>query len=251
MKYVIRANFSDESIALIEHLSQLGVQGSVVYIDTGWAAKGWADRVELAQKWVMSKGFEFIALKSQMTLQELVRERRGFPNRKFQWCAGLLKGIPLLQWLDEQDPACESIVCIAKRQALMRQPLTEFIEECEYHGDRRVWHPLHQASEEAVSILLAQSQFPLHGFGRRSLECDPCVNASVFDLTLMQIEDIQKTETLEKELKQPFFGAGRFGTSENIIDAVAWSSSRRAEGEATQALDQFSLGCGDPFGCGL
>ncbi len=84
MKYVIRANFSDESIALIEHLSQLGLQASVVYIDTGWAAKGWADRVAFAQKWVMSKGFEFIALKSQMTLQELVHERRGFPNRKFQ-----------------------------------------------------------------------------------------------------------------------------------------------------------------------
>lgn len=225
MKYVIRANCSDESIALIEYMDQLKLTGTVVYIDTGWAAKGWDRRVQATKEWVLTKGFSFVALKSPMTFSELVRDRKAFPSRKFQWCAGLLKGIPLLQWLDEQDPSCETVVCIAKRQARMREPLPEFIEECEYHGDRRVWHPLWQTTDETLQGLLAF--VPLAPHARRSLECDPCVNSSPFDLTGLQAEDFAKTLALEQEIKASLVYPACF--DHNL----------------------FSLGCGDPFGCGL
>ncbi len=253
MTLVIHANLSNESLALMEYLGGGGPKDGpiyIVYIHTGWAAQSWERRIQLTQEYARQKGFHWVELKDLVTFKDLALERKGFPTPKFQWCAALLKGIPLITWLDEQDPKAEWTICLPKRQALQRQPLKEWIEESEFHGDRRVWHPLWKHSNEEAEALFKATGFPSHP--GRSLECEPCVHASKLDLCRMGVEDIQKTAALEKAVGQPFFAAGQFGQSYTIIESIAWAKEQvKKEGALPYNRDLFGRGCADPFGCGV
>ena len=228
---VIATNGSDYSVALIEYLAQSSIALSqpvfVLYIDTGWSAVGWDKRIETIRIFALSKGFEWVSLKSNQSLGDLVRERRSFPTPKFQWCASLLKGLPLLEWLDEKDPRSEWTICIAKIQHLRRQPLSEVIESCSFHGDRRVWHPLISHSPDAIEALLVSAGLSRHEW--RSLECQPCIHMSPDEP--MHDNDLKKKHVLEEDIGQ------KFPLRPKLVGGLAY--------------DRFSLGCADPFGCGL
>lgn len=228
---VIPANLSDYSVALVEFFSEPAHRPEgevyVVYIDTGWSAADWNDRVESVRLFTLSKGFHWIALKSSRSFDELVKERGDFPTRKFQWCASLLKGLPLLTWLDEVDLHAEWIVCIPKVQYLTRQPIPEVIEASSFHGDRCVKHPLLHHSPEAIQALLTRSKLPI--LGGRSLECQPCIHQ--WDTEPLLPADRKKISELEQKIQKKL-------TFQPIM-------------KGSLAYDRFSLGCADPFGCGL
>lgn len=231
---VIRSNYGDESIALIQWLSENPAQVEafnkiiVAYVNTGWAASSWADRVEQGLKLVKKCGFESVCLEAPSSFDELVRERKSFPTSKFQWCAGFLKGLPFMSWLDEQDPLGEWIVALPKRQALYRQTISEWIDECEYHGERKVWHPtLTMSDQERDDFILRAGFTPLN---HRSLECDPCINSHTDDMARLSLIDREKMQRLEQSIGKVMFP---------IIKI------------ATKSRENFSMGCGDPFGCGL
>jgi 3'-phosphoadenosine 5'-phosphosulfate sulfotransferase (PAPS reductase)/FAD synthetase len=240
---VVPANFSDESIALIQYLSQTVSQPVyVVFIHTGWAAEPWTERIALAKIFVQNKGFHWIELTSPLTFPRLVQDRNSFPSPKFQWCAALLKGIPLLNWLDDIDLTNEWTICLAKRQALMKAPLPEYENSSEHYGERRLWHPLWQHTQAEIDVLLTQASLPRHP--RRSLECDPCVHASSQDLLCLKPKDIEKTAALEAILQRPFFPH----LGKNITAATEWAHLQPPKPHSHQP---FGRGCADPFGCGL
>lgn len=231
---IIRSNYGDESIALIQSLFENPAvcanfeRIKVVYIDTGWAASNWQARVLQGQAWVEKCGFEAVCLTANTTFDALVRDRKNFPSAKFQWCAGFLKGLPLMSWLDEHDPKGEWVVALPKRQALYRQTLTEWIDECEFHGERRVWHPNLAMLDNERDQCIARAGFAR--LGHRSLECDPCINSHAEDLARLSVADQQKTQNLECIVGKKMFP---------VIKT------------ATNNRENFSMGCGDPFGCGL
>lgn len=246
MNLVIRSNYGDDSIALIEFIRQKQADNPsfkeiyVVYINTGWAAAGWEQRVQQGEAFVQSCGFKPIQLTPKATFAAIVRERKSFPSKKFQWCAGFLKGLPLLEWLDENDLQVQWRIALAKRQALYRQPLTETIEACSYHGERTVWHPILSLADSARDHLLQQAGFsPLH---HRSLECQPCVNSRREELISLSPADKAKSLQLEQALQKPLFP--QWGALDKMVGYRSGSSS-------AHRMDAFSMGCGDPFGCGL
>lgn len=231
---VVRSHYGDESIALVQFLYETQADYNlfnkiiIVYIDTGWSAKTWPERVKAGEEHVRRCGFESIRLTAPASFEALVFERKSFPSSKFQWCAGFLKGLPLLSWLDKHDPAAQWSVAIAKRQALYRQVVPEYIESCEYHGERRVWHPMLNLSCEERDLLLSRAGFsPLN---HRSLECEPCVNSHADDLKNMLPADALKLTQLERRLGKALFP---------VIKQPA------------PGRQNFSMGCGDFFGCGL
>lgn len=231
---IVRSHYGDESIALVQFLyenkniNNLFNQIIVVYIDTGWSAKHWPERVLAGEEHVRRCGFRSIRLIAPMSFKELVLERKNFPSSKFQWCANFLKGLPLLTWLDEHDPATEWTIAIAKRQALYRQVVPEYIKSCEYHGERTVWHPiLNHSCDNRDDLLLRAGFKPLHN---RSLECEPCVNSHAQDLKSMTPDDALKLKELEQQIGKPLFHTVK---------------------EPTSGRQNFSMGCGDFFGCGL
>lgn len=237
MTLVIRSNYGDDSIALIEALYTQEIALSpkqevyVVYIDTHWAASTWPQRVRAGEDYVKKCGFKVVHLESKATFANLVQDRKSFPTPKYQWCAGFLKGLPLIEWLDEHDPACEWVVVLPKRQSLYRTPLTALKKACSYHGERAVWHPMLTFSDEKRNQLVQQAGFAC--LGHRSLECDPCVNSTLDDLNRLSKEDSTKLKMLEIRVNKPMFPHGPALTKKST------------------AMDAFTMGCGDPFACGL
>lgn len=212
--YIILTNYGDDSLALIQWvlesdlLKNQRIEGKlkVVYIETGFAGEAWAARVAKGQAFAAGVGLEVVHLKSKITFQETALGRGEFPNSKFQWCSTVLKGLPLLDWLDEVDPGCRFIILSAKRRETLIAPyhdLPEWQEKSDHFNGRAVWHPIIEFTEAERNALLERGDFvPL---GHRSLECDPCINSSVATLARLAKSDIKKIKILEETLDRPLF----------------------------------------------
>jgi 3'-phosphoadenosine 5'-phosphosulfate sulfotransferase (PAPS reductase)/FAD synthetase len=181
------------------------------------------------EAWVQSVGFSVVHLKAATGFEDLMLQKKGFPNQRYQWCSAMLKGIPFLNWIDEADPDCSAIVMIGKRreESTERADTPEFVEQSEYHGDRRVWHPLYVHTESERDELLARAGFePLP---HRSKECSPCINSNKSDLRRLTEEDIQRVESLEARVGNTMFRPKRHGGAKGIRRVVAWAYSDRGK----------------------
>lgn len=278
---VIRSHYGDESIALVQWAYEQGLKEvKVVTIDTGFAAESWLSRQELGEAHASSCGFKTTTIISPISFAEAVKGRGEFPSAKFQWCSALLKGLPFLDWLDTWDPSCNAIIMIPKRRAAIGPHivLSEWIDKCEFHQDRTVWHPTFELTTNERDALLARAGFtPLN---HRTLECQPCVNSSKADLFRLSEWDIKKIKDLEQIMNAPFFSSfpsfpdlhdfpgficpsnsphhSVFSESSEIMPApsidelIQWArTDNLAARDNEHYQDLFYRGCGNHFGCGL
>ncbi|MBB72789.1 MAG: hypothetical protein CMF50_10395 [Legionellales bacterium] len=248
--HVISGNFGNATIALMQWVHDHQLDNVVVVgIDTGWAAVGWEQRVKDAQALAERYGFCFELLQSPLRFTDIVTERNDFPTPKYQWCAGLLKGLPLNAWLDEHDPQCEASVLLGKRRSGSRvnAELPEKISESEFFGDRTVWHPLYQCDDDKFTQLIAATGLSM--LTHRSLECDPCVNNCLADFQRLAPQDVAKTQQLEQQIGKPMFAPEAWDDSEGIEAVVKATKSLPAE--PNNNTEDDSGNCGSPFGCGL
>lgn len=250
MKYIISSSYGNDSVALIQWAHEKELEDvTVTFCDTGWAAPDWGVRVERCSAWARNLGFKTATIKS-MGMEELVRIKQGFPSNQHQFCTAHLKGVPFLTWCDENDPDLEAVVMVGKRRAesVSRQNTPEFIEHSEYHGDRRLWHPLYKHSDKRRNLLLERAGFEV--LPHRSQECSPCVNANRLDFQLLTTEQIERVNNLEVEMGRSMFRPKRFGAL-GIHGVIAWAHHGRKRME----LDPDELiegsGCDGHYGCGL
>jgi len=247
---VISVSYGNDSRAMIQWAHENGIDDvTVVYIDTGWAGESWRELARAGESWAQSLGFKTVTITPTVQFADLIRSKRGFPNQRFQWCSGLLKGIPFLNWLDDQDPGCDAAVFVGKRRDESRErAATPCVTWSEYHGGRMLVHPIYDHTEADRNALLRRAGFdPLP---HRSLECDPCVNANRADLRRLSAADIAKTVALEAEIGKTMFRAARHGGAKGIDQVVEWA--KYSQGQFNPAQDDlFTAGCGSPFGCGL
>ncbi|MES2203610.1 MAG: hypothetical protein V4496_00165 [Pseudomonadota bacterium] len=240
--YVIIANFGNDSIALIEWVRQQSLQNvAVLSIDTGWAAESWNQRVILANHYLVKNNITHVRLKSEYDFSRLVAERQNFPSIKFHWCASFLKGLPILDWLDQVDPSLNATLLLAKRreQAPALRDLQEFEPESHSYGDRKVWYPLYQHTLAQRNILIQQAGFDL--LTTRSLECDPCIYNQRSDFKRLDDKRIQQVTALEAKIGRPMFS-----TSIKKIIADDFSEVDTAGNDKSI----YYQGCGSEFGCG-
>lgn len=233
--FIIIANFGNDSIALIEWVRQQALQNVyVLSVDTGWAAEGWGDRMVLANQYLAQNEIKHVRLKSEYSFEKLVRERQNFPSIKFHWCASFLKGLPILDWLDEVDPHLNATVLLAKRreQAPALHNLQEFELESHSYGDRKVWYPLYQRTLTQRNQLIQQAGFDI--LATRSLECDPCIYNQRSDFLRLSQTRQQQLKALEESIGRPMFAAP--------VD-----QDRDLAGNDKSTYYQ---GCGSEFGCG-
>lgn len=236
--FILIANFGNDSIALIEWAKQNKLKNlKIVSVDTGWAAPRWQKRVELAREYILKAGFEFIRLDSPLSFPELVKSKNNFPNTKFHWCAKFLKGLPILDYLDEIDPELETVILLSKRRAQAEKlaNMHEFEEESELFGWRKLWHPMCELSLAERDQLITQAGFEI--LNTRSLECDPCIYNQKRDFVEMEPESKSKLEKLEAELGRPMFAQSAL---DNLEDKNLGADER----------DVYFTGCGSEFGCG-
>lgn len=242
---VISSSYGNDSIAVIQWAHECALPDvTVAYCDTGWGAPWWGNRVIDGERLAKSYGFQTVRCKS-MGMAELVKMKKGWPGNGQQFCTAHLKGVPFLQWIDEADTECKAVVLIGKRRAESekRKDTPEFIESSEYHGGRKIWHPLYLHSHEQRNELLARAGFDV--LPHRSLECNPCVNANRNDFLRLTPGEIERVNELEVEIAKPMFRPKRVGAL-GIYGVIAWAKDGRKRGD----IDEEESECASLFGCG-
>lgn len=243
---IIFGNLGNETIALMEwaHQQQLP-EVTVVFVKTGWMADQWQQRIDAARALAQRYQFQFHAINSKPDFATLMQERGAFPDTKFQWCAGFLKGLPLMAWLDQHDVQAEAVILLGLHRNLRAQKqLPEYTLESEYFGGRTVWHPVYQHTIAQLQALVHAAD--MAWLPHRALECDPCVNSTCADFQRLSTEDIAKTQALEQELGRAMFSGA---AGDNGIEHIVQWAQRQPSAAAT--ADQFDMGCGSQYGCGI
>ena len=247
---IISSSYGNDSISLIQWAHDAGLKDVIIaYCNTGWAAPDWAEGVAECEEWAHTLGFETVQIES-IGMEELVRIKQAFPSNQYQFCTAHLKGIPFLEWADTVDPDCKATVLVGKRRAesKKRENTPEFVEDSEYHGFRRLWHPLYAHADEDRNKLLDKAGFDV--LPHRSQECSPCVNANRSDFLLLTTEQIERVNNLEVEMGRSMFRPKRFGAL-GIHGVIAWAK----HGRKRMHLDPDELiegsGCDGHYGCGL
>lgn len=251
MKHVIFASYGNDSVALIQWAHENGLQDvCVLYSDTGWASNEWDRRVAGAEEWVHGLGFKTDRTKS-LGLEELVKQKKGWPRQGMQFCTLHLKIIPAMEWLDQKDPNKEAIclVGVRREESANRKNFPKEQNSSPNHGGRRLLAPLVELSAMQRDALLARAGFdPLP---HRSMECFPCINSNRADLRLLARDQqrIEKIEKIEEEMgltsngkKRTMFRPYRHMGAVGIREVVRWAESNRGEFEK---LDDCETGyCG-------
>ena len=242
MQYIIIGNFGNHSIAAMQALIEKSLtELHFVCVETGWEAAVWPERVRACSDYAKSQGVRVHQLKAKASFAEMVSDRKQFPSPKFQWCASFLKGLVILEHLDDVDPACEAIIVSGKRRADSRRyaNLEEFEYEDELYQGRTLWHPLWQTTDAELIELIHKAGFNL--LPHQSLECSPCIHTKAEDLAFLDSEAIARLEALEQEIGQNMY-------AEPIRNLSCLS--KVPKDPKGLGLQQFDLGCGAPWGCG-
>lgn len=254
-EYVIFASYGNDSIALIQWMGERGYYGKchVVYSDTGWAKSDWSDRIaqgeELARRW----GFNPVRIKPSAPLDggfvSLVRLKKGFPRNGMQFCTGLLKIAPAMEWLSRVDPTQDltCVVGVRREESRDRARWPEYTESSDAHGGRELWAPLVRIKKSDRNALIRRAGFdPLP---HRSQECFPCINANKADLRMLTEERIQEIEDLEKEMgfttkgkPRVMFRPYRHMGATGIREVVKWAHTARGGYEPPGGCDSGMCG---------
>jgi 3'-phosphoadenosine 5'-phosphosulfate sulfotransferase (PAPS reductase)/FAD synthetase len=248
MQHIIFGNYGNETIGLIEWAALKELDNvTVISVDTQWASMVWQERVNHGENLAWRKGFKIIRLSAKLGFAQLMQEQNNFPSPKYQWCAGFLKALPLIDWLDINDPQCEAVLLLGNRRGLAKgqATLSEFIEESQHFSERKIWHPLYQHTDQQLRELVERTG--LAYLSHRSLECDPCVNNSFADFIRMEKSDASKTAVLEEALNKPMFAPEAFGDSKGIEQVIRWVEKN----SKSATLQPVDMGCGSPFACGI
>ena len=247
---IISSSCGNDSVALIQWARENGLENVVVtYLDTGWAAPDWQERVDKVKSWAETLGYEFVIIDS-MGMEELVRMKKGFPANQYQFCTQHLKGVPFLSWIDRRDPDCSATVLVGKRRAesRARAETPERIEDSEHHGGRTLWHPLYKHTNEERNALLERAGFEV--LPHRSQECSPCVNANRADFLLLKPEQVQRVSELEVELGKSMFRPKRFHAL-GIHGVMTWAKYGKRKMRLEPGEIESGSGCDGHYGCGL
>ncbi len=245
---IILGNMGNETIALMRWVYETKLTNvTVVYIDTGWAASHWHERIAIGQHLAADYNFSWQTIASTPNFSELVQQRGEFPSTKFQWCAGFLKGLPLLEWLDKHDVCAQAEIYLGlyREKSRAYTNLPERVIDSEHFGGRDVCYPLYNNSTDDIKQLLNRAK--VHYLPHRSLECEPCVNNCQSDFSRMNKRDIERAQQLEQQLEKPMFTTVKTGGN-SIKDIVQWVQNQPINGDRQTSFD---MGCGSIFGCGI
>ncbi|WP_058470540.1 phosphoadenosine phosphosulfate reductase domain-containing protein [Legionella jordanis] len=243
--HIIIGNFGNHSLAVLQALIEKGV-GNVhfVFVDTGWAQAAWSERVVACSEYAKAQGISVHGLTSTMSFADMVKDRKQFPSRKFQWCASFLKGLAILAFLDDFDPSCEALIVSGKRQSDSRRytNLEEFERDNELYQGRSLWHPLWQTHDEEFIQLIRRTGFPV--LNHASLECSPCIHWNTAQLQQLDAFSKARLQSLEDETGLTMF-------KEGITELSSISACPQIHARPNKIdLLQFDLSCGAPWGCG-
>lgn len=258
---VVSVSWGNDSIALVQFLHERGFTNvTCVYCNTGWATAWWPARVTAMEAWAQSLGYRTVEIAS-IGMEQLVVDHRGWPRNGMQFCTEDLKITPFIEWLAENDPGRQAIVCVGLRreESEARRNVTEWEIEDDRSGGRHQWRPLIKHDTEARDALILRAGKTV--LPHRSRECKVCINGSRKEIADAADEDIDDIERIEKKLgfsklgkpRVMFRPAKKMGAT-GIREIRDWARSapgKYRKGEGAMTIDDEPAGhCGDAGYCG-
>jgi len=237
IRYIIRASYGNDSVALIQWAREEGLSDVVVlYSDTGWSRASWAVRVDQMEAWVRSLGY-VPARTESIGMEALLKSKKMWPQRLMQFCTKELKIVPTIAWLEKNDPERRAIVLtgIRREESANRAAAPMFLINSVNDGGRCVIQPLATFTEADRDALLRRAGFePL---GHRSEECK-CINSGRADIVRWDADDIAEIRRIETALGfsskgKPctMFRPNKFMGATGIDEIVKWAHSPRGKYE--------------------
>lgn len=236
---IIIANYSVHSLGLICWAKQNLEKDNfcVLSVNTGFASTNWNEYLEKVFNWLDDQDITYFHLKSENTFQELVLARKQFPSQQFSWCAGFLKGITLLNKIDEIDPNGEATVLLSHRKDLSRvSQLLKNIEEEEKYDYRALEYPLLNTTYAEIIKLTENLPFKP---ANHSMECQPCIHFTQKEFKNISTQDIQKVIELESQTNNFMFGSHSF----DKLNSDFFTQNN--------ILEELSKACSWEYSCGL
>jgi Phosphoadenosine phosphosulfate reductase family len=254
MRFVIRASYGNDSVALIQWAREEGLSDVVVlYSDTGWARESWTARVEQMEAWVKSLGYT-PARTHSIGMKALVEQKKMFPQRLMQFCTKELKILPTMAWLEKNDPERRAIILtgIRREESANRAAAPMFLINSANDGGRCVIQPLAHFTEADRNALLRRAGFePLD---HRSEECK-CINSGRKDIKRWTEDDIAIIEEMEaaplssKGKPRTMFRPNKFMGATGIREVVRWAHSPPGKYDPTQEALELGEPCDEAW-CG-
>lgn len=244
--YVIKSSYGNDSIALIQYLHEyekrFGKMGkiAVLYNDTKFAASWWEGRVLNGEKLAAKYGFMTCRTESVGMLQ-LILDRNMWPDSQARFCTGVLKIIPTISWLSEQDPEGKATtVCGVRREESNAR--ANWPEWADADEGRRQWSPLYLHTVQLRNELIERAGWKV--LPHRSRECR-CVLANSSDIKSWKESDIQDIEKMEAELGKRQKGVNRFifrpharkGNPQGIRAVVEWAKNVKSKEQPAGGCD--------------
>ena len=249
--FIVKASYGNDSVALIQWAKEHGLPNvATLYNDTGWAEETRSDRVFALEAWVLTLGFTPLRTKS-VGLENLVRQKKGWPRQGLQFCTQHLKIEPTQKILDEIDSERRSIGVVGVRRCESRNR-ANFPEWSDQDG-RKCWAPLVDHDDSQRDELLRRAG--IEPLPHRSNECFPCINSNRADLRRLTEQTIDKIEAIETSMghtskgsPRTMFRPYRYQGATGIREIVRGANSERGE----FSLDDGEGGEGCEAGrCGL
>lgn len=228
IRFVIFASYGNDSCALIQWAHEAELEGVVVvYSDTGWAASGWAQRVEKMEAWARSLGFRTDRTTS-IGFMGLAHEKSGFPTQRYQWCSYRLKIEPAARWLEKNDPDKRAVclVGVRREESDDRAGFPIWLAKSANHGDRFMLAPFAECTEAERDGYLRRAG--IEPLPHRSRECK-CINSNKTDMRFFTEEDIASIEAAEAEIGRTLFRPHRHLGATGIREVMKWAHSERGK----------------------
>jgi hypothetical protein len=230
--FVLFSSWGNDSLAaaqlMHEHDLPKRRRCVALFSDTGWAEPTWLARVEKAEAWAQSIGFETHRTTS-IGFADLARKRKTFPRGMMQFCTGELKIEPAKRWLETHDPERIAVAVngVRRAESLRRAQTPAFVPVSDSHGGRALWSPLVEFSDDDRNALIARTPFEM--LPHRSLECSPCIFSSRADLRNVSETRIAEIEQLESDVGRVMFRPKAYAGADGVREVIRWAQSDRGK----------------------
>jgi len=238
-KHIIIANFSKDSLALIQWAIDNNIENLyVLSVDTSWQSSSWNKHLNNVKEWLSNKKLKHHHIKAENTFSELVNARKSFPSQKFNWCSNFLKGITLLKQIDEIDENGEAIILLPHRKSMTKLGalLKEHSPDSERYDYRDVWRPILNMQENNLQKVLNKINLEIPQ--GRSLECMPCIHMVKSDFEHITQDDKNRTQKLEQEISNTMFN-------------FEFDKIEKSKLKNNNYYDEFTKACSWDYACGL
>lgn len=197
---IVFSSCGNDSVALIQWAIENKLENLVVaYSDTQWASPDWMARVDRVRDWVFDNGGVMMVIKSE-GFSNLVRRKQAFPANGMGFCSYELKIKPAMKWMESFDDK-KIATCytgVMRIESEKRKDWPEVLEESKNHGGRKLVSPLACMTLMERDALLGRAGFDV--LPHRSMECSPCINATIKDIQTLPEADKIKVINLEVEM---------------------------------------------------